>query len=99
MCKKCVETYKRDVTICPSCGNNDSLHDLNYYPYSRTISKHPDVAPRVINGEPFIVNPISSVREVVEHVKKVTGLNDECNHRKWTFLHSDSISYVYAADL
>ena len=68
-----METYKRDATICPSCGNNDSLHDLNYDPYSRTVSKHPDVAPRVINGEPCMVYPISSVREVVEHVKKVSG--------------------------
>ena len=33
-CKKCAKTYKRDVIICRSCGNNDSLHDLNYDPYT-----------------------------------------------------------------
>ena len=56
MCKKCVKTYKRYITICPSCGDNDSLHDLNYNPCYCTVSQHPDIVPRVISGEPCIVN-------------------------------------------
>ena len=100
MYKKCVKTYKRDVTICPSCGSNDSLHDLNYDPYYCTVSKHPDVVPRVIIGEPCMVNlnSIAANWEVVEHVQKVTGLNNESNPQKWTFLHNDGILYVYAGN-
>ena len=60
-CKKCAKRYKRDVIISPSCGNNDSLHDLNYDPYYCTVSKHPDISPRVIIGEPCMVNPNSIV--------------------------------------
>ena len=60
-CKKCFKIYKRDVIICPSCGNNDILHDLNYDPYYRTISKHPDVAPKVTIREQCMVNNNSIV--------------------------------------
>ena len=101
-CKKCVKTYKRNVIICQSCGISDSAHDLNYDPYYRTLSKHPDVAPKLTNGKPCTVNPnsIEAVPEVVENFQKVTGLNDESNPRKWTFLHhSDGVPHLCAAIL
>ena len=47
----------------------------------------------------FNPNSIAAVWEVVDCVQKVTGLNNESNPRKWIFLHSDGVPYVYAADL
>ena len=48
-----------------------------------------------------MVNPnsIEAVRCVMEHVQDVNHLNDEHHERKWTFLYSDGVPYLYASNI
>ena len=63
-------------------------------------SNHPKEPPKIVIGEPCIVNPnsIEAVCCVMEHVQDVTHLNDEHRERKWTFLHSYCVPYVCTSD-
>ena len=36
-CCKCEHTYKKNLTICPNCHNNDTRHDIDHDPYYRTL--------------------------------------------------------------
>ena len=84
-CCKCEHTYKNDLTICSNCHNNDTIHDIDHDPYYRTLSNHPREPPKIVIGEPCMVNPnsIEVVRRVMEHVQDVDYLNDELHERKW----------------
>ena len=36
-CCKCEHTYKKGLTICPNCHNNDAINDINIDPYYHTL--------------------------------------------------------------
>ena len=74
-CCKCKHTYKKELNICPSCNNNENMYDIEFDPYYRTVHNHPEDPPKIVIGEPVMVNPssIESVRSVMEHTKSKTS--------------------------
>ena len=94
-------TIKLYLTICPNCHNNDTIHYIDYNPYYRALPYYPKEPPKIVIGQPCMLNPNSTeaVRYVLKHVQDMNHLNDEHHGRKWTFLHSDGVSYVYASDI
>ena len=101
MCCKCENTNKKDLNICPSCNYNESRHDIEFDPYYRTVHNYPEDPPKIVMGEPVMVNlnSIESVRSVMEHIQNQTHLDDDDHDRKLNFLHNDGIPYVYASDI
>ena len=83
-CSKCVNTYEKTQTCCPSCKNDPNNHDHGYDPYFRTESKHFSQRPLAHIGEPCMVNPdsIATVREVIEYVLDITSVKDLEHPRK-----------------
>ena len=100
-CCKCENTCKKELNTCPSCNNNENMHDIEFDPYYRTIHNDPEDPPKIVIGEPVMVNPnsIKSVRSVMEHIQNQTHLHVDDHDRKWTFLHIDGVPSVYASDI
>ena len=73
------------------------MHDIEFDLYYRTVYNHPDNPPKIVIGEPVMVNPnsIESVRSVMEHIQNQTHLHDDDHDRKLNFLHNDGVPYVY----
>ena len=78
MCCKYKHTYKKDLNICPSCNNNENMHDNEFDPYYLTVHNHPVDPPKIVIGELAMVylNSIESVRSVMEHTQNQTHLHD-----------------------
>ena len=100
-CRKCKHTYKKELNICLSCNNNENMHGIEFDPYYRTVHNHLEDLPKIVIGKPVMVNPnsIESVRSVMEDIQNQTHLHSNDHDRKWTFLHSDGVPFVYASDI
>ena len=51
---------KKDLTICLNCHNLDTIHDIDYGPYYRTLPNHPKEPRKIVIAEPCMVNPSST---------------------------------------
>ena len=101
-CSQCSNTYNRQVSICPTCQLDANYFPRDFDPYYRTESRHPTEKPLVNIGEPFMVNPnsLDNVKTVLDHVSVRNKISDnEDNKRKWTFMISDGVPYIYASIL
>ena len=57
MCCKCENTYKKELNICPSCNNNENMHDIEFDPYYCTVHNHPKDPTKIVIGKPVMVMP------------------------------------------
>ena len=73
-CCKCKHTYKKELNSCPSCNNNENMHDIEFDPYYRTVRNHPKDPPKIVIGEPVMVNP-NSIESVCSAVKRIQKSN------------------------
>ena len=85
------QTHNKQVSISPTCqwDANYFLHD--FYPYYKTESKYPTEKP--------LVN-IGTKLKVLDHVPVRIKISDnEENKKKWTFMVSDGVPYIYSSIL
>ena len=74
---------------------------IDHDPYYCTLPNHRKELPKIVIGKPWMINPnlIDAARRVMEHFQDVNHLTDEHHERKWKFLQSDGVSYVYTRDI
>ena len=50
----------KKLIICPNFDNNDTIHNIDHDLYYRTLPNHPKEPPKIVIGEPCMVNPNST---------------------------------------
>ena len=98
-CSQCVCTYDKHASVCHSCKLDANSFPHNCDPYHRTEAKHLQGKPSVYIGNSTMVNPnfIEAVKTILEHVSATGQLSENHDSRKWTFVVSDDVPYVYAS--
>lgn len=99
VCIKCSYVYpKHNGTICPQCHHDHCHSSTCHDPYFRTPSRVPKEKPKVIVGDPCLVNSNSrkTVITVLHHIKEIARVPEQ---RKWVMVWSDGVPYIHVADI
>lgn len=93
-CDRCNFVYPCGKTICPSCGHDPNCYPMGYDRYNKTPSQHLENVPKVVVGEPYMVNPNneSHASEVLDHMRMTCNIPDDLS---WTVIWADAIPYLY----
>ena len=100
-CSKCLNTYNKQVSICPICKLHANNFPQDYDPYHRTDFKHTQEKPHGYIGEPCVVNlnSMEVVKTVLNHVSVASNVSDNEDERKWTFIINNGVPYIYASTI
>ena len=99
VCCKCRHVYLiKDEAICPACKFDPDRHVSGYDLYYRTESQHPPLPPKVVIGDPCMVNPNGkeNIMKVMAHIKQQADVGGK---RKWIIVWSDGLPFTQAVSL